>query len=376
MREVAQAASKLSSGGGISGGSMDEGGVASASSGAALSAQSFEEKLNAVREEGAAVRQARASAAPTLMDEVVAGGKGRGLPSMPGTKSIYDSPSSSSSRQQQAPFSSGGITVGQLGGRTDEDEGLNSFVRIGAGICALGLLVVFLPSDDFASSPVAPQRELTPEVLEQVRKQADEYEKALTASPQDIEKLKGAAESYVVLEDYAAAAPLLQRLLDVEPSVENAGNLADVWAAAGKPFKAAEVYRGAIESDWSGARPSPTLLKGLVDALDKDGRYGLSLEYVKSFTEKGYSDDVDSRLLEARVYSSWKGHGKDAEETYQRVIDAHGDDFRGYLAKGVFMREIGKPDQADVLFRQAKTLVPKEMSEVVATVIQQAKSKN
>ena len=33
------------------------------------------------------------------------------------------------------------------------------------------------------------------------------------------------------------------------------------------------------------------------------------------------------------MYSGWKGHGKDAEAAYQKVIDEHGDDFRGYLAK-------------------------------------------
>ena len=89
-----------------------------------------------------------------------------------------------------------------------------------------------------------------------------------------VKGLRGAAESYVVLEDYAAAAPLLQRLNELEPSVENTGNLADVWQAAGKPAKAAEAYRDAVAAEWSGERPSPTLLKGLVDALSKDGRHG------------------------------------------------------------------------------------------------------
>jgi len=125
---------------------------------------------------------------------------------------------------------------------------------------------------------------------------------------------------------------------------------------------------------WSGARPSPTLLKGLVDALDKDGRYGLALEYVKKFVANGQVDDVDGALLEARVYSGWKGHAKEAEAAYQSVIDSNADDFRGYLAKGVFYREIGKPDAAEGMFRQAKALMPGEMKEVVSTVIQQAKA--
>jgi tetratricopeptide (TPR) repeat protein len=223
-----------------------------------------------------------------------------------------------------------------------------------------------------------PQKQLTPEVLEQVKDRAAEYEKQLASeNAGDVVKgLRGAAESYVVLEDYAAAAPLLQRLNELEPSVENTGNLADVWQAAGKPAKAAEAYREAVAAEWSGEKPSPTLLKGLVDALSKDGRHGLALSYVNDFRAKGTTDDVDATLLEARVYSGWKGHGKDAEEAYARVIAEHPEDFRGYLAKGVFFREIGKPGEADNLFRQAKSLAPREMADVVNVVVQQAKQQN
>ena len=59
-----------------------------------------------------------------------------------------------------------------------------------------------------------------------------------------------------------------------------------------------------------------------------------------------------------------------------RVIAEHPEDFRGYLAKGVFFREVGKPSEADNLFRQAKSLAPKEMADVVNVVVQQAKQQN
>ena len=213
-------------------------------------------------------------------------------------------------------------------------------------------------------------------ILTQVAKQVEEYEKALRSSPEDVDKLRVAAESYIVLENYAAAAPLLARLLEIEPSVDNVDNLADVYKAAGMKAKAAEVYKNAVNAAWSGEVPSSLLLKGLIDALNADGRYGLSLSYVKSFAEKNMADDVDVLLLEARVYSSWIGHGKDAEATYQKVIDAHGEDFRGYLAKGVFCREIGKPAEADALFRQAKSIAPEDMRDVVSAVISQAMSGN
>ena len=66
----------------------------------------------------------------------------------------------------------------------------------------------------------------------------------------------------------------------------------------------------------------------------------------------------------------------DAEAAYAKVIAEHPEDFRGYLAKGVFFREVGKPGEADNLFRQAKSLAPKEMADVVNVVVQQAKQQN
>ena len=355
MREAAYRASRRS---------VDEDDNAPAAA-ASAAGDSFEAKLAAVREQGKEVREARsAAAAPTMMDEIIAGGRG-------GRKvaaSIYDA------KPTTAPS---GITLGEVGGKTDEDAGLNALIRVGSGILALGLLLVFIPSDLTATAPIAPRQELTPEVLEQVRNQAATYERALADAGDDVAALKGAAESYVVLEDYQAAAPLLQRLLDLEPSVENVGNLADVWAAAGKPFKAAEAYKTAIEAEWSGTTSKPSaLLKGFVDALDRDGRYGLALSYVESFAEKGFADDVDAKLLTARVYSGWKGHGKEAERAYQEAVDAAPEDFRGYLAKGVFFREIGKPAEAENLFRSAKSLAPREMADVVAAVIAQSKAQN
>jgi hypothetical protein len=44
--------------------------------------------------------------------------------------------------------------------------------------------------------------------------------------------------------------------------------------------------------------------------------------------------------------------------------------------KGVFSREIGKPAEADSLFRQARSLVPPEMEAVVTAVVKQSKSQN
>ena len=171
---------------------------------------SFEDKLKAVKEEGAAKRQqmAEAEAPRKLMDEMLSGK----APVM--RSSIYD----------DAPAKPGGITFAQAGGKTPDDE-LNVFVKIGAGLLSLGLLVVFIPSDFVFSTNVssAPNTngELSPEVVEQVKKQVTAYEEALRIDARRRRQAPGAAESYVVLEDYTAAIPLLKRLLEIQPSVEN-----------------------------------------------------------------------------------------------------------------------------------------------------------
>ena len=58
---------------------------------------------------------------------------------------------------------------------------MNGLVRVASGILAVGLLLVFLPSDLTAGAPV-PQKQLTPEVLEQVKDRAAEYENQLASA--------------------------------------------------------------------------------------------------------------------------------------------------------------------------------------------------
>ena len=154
--------------------------------------------------------------------------------------------------------------------------------------------------------------------------------------------------------------------------------LAETWIADGQPRRAVEAFRSIIDADVLGkgqqTAPSPSFLRGFLDALGKDGRNGLALDYAKTFSKKGWVDEVDGRLLEARVQSAWKGHGKDAEIAYEAVITEHPEDFRGYLAQGVFFRTVGKPDAAEDAFRKAKSLAPSDTASVVNQVIAASKA--
>jgi hypothetical protein len=53
-------------------------------------------------------------------------------------------------------------------------------------------------------------------------------------------------------------------------------------------------------------------------------------------------DDVQLQLLLGKVYSEWKGHSGDAITVYNGLIDEYKQDFRGFLAKGSLLKEIGK----------------------------------
>ena len=174
------------------------------------------------------------------------------------------------------------------------------------------------------------QRELTPEVLsEQVKQRAEEYEKQLESTPQDVAGLKGAAESYVVLEEYASAAPLLQRIVDIEPSIENVGNLADVWTAAGKPLKAAggvqERHRGGMVAGEEASPAAAQRIRGM-RSIRTDGT-ALSLSYIKDFRQKSMAGRRGPAGLAGGrgCTAGGKGHGKEAEEKYRAVVDGHPD---------------------------------------------------
>ena len=262
---------------------------------------------------------------------------------------------------------------------SEDEDGNQTLVRVVSFLAACALLVVFIPSDlTFQAAIPQGKGGLSESVKEEVQKQADAVVEALSAAPEDADKLRQAAQSFLALDDYPKALPYLERLVAVDPTnEENVSALAETWIADGQPRRAVEAFRTIIDADVLGkgqTAPSPSFLRGFLDALGKDGRNGLALDYAKTFSKKGWVDEVDGRLLEARVQSAWKGHGKDAEIAYEAVIAEHPEDFRGYLAQGVFFRTVGKPDAAEDAFRKAKSLAPNDTASVVNQVIAASKA--
>jgi tetratricopeptide (TPR) repeat protein len=169
----------------------------------------------------------------------------------------------------------------------------------------------------------------------------------------------------------------MEKLVSLEDTEANSMAIAEVWNLDGQPERALSVLKDYADkhlSDSSGP-PSASFLKALTDSLSKNNRQGVALAYVDAFVKKnpGDIDGVDAELLKARVYSGWKGKGKEAEKAFSDVVEKHPEDFRGYLARGVFMREIGRPDEATSMFKQAEALAPAgDTKAVVKDVISRA----
>jgi len=341
-------------------GSVDEEGAVGMSAGAGAS---FEEKLAAVRREGAAKKaEAGTGTSGGSFDMGAKVDFGGSAPS--GPMANYMDQESGARKSD------------------DDEDGNQTLVRVVSFLAACALVVVFIPSDLTFNAPAGRTRSdgLSDKVKEEVQAQADAVVEALNAAPEDADKLRQAAQSYLALDDYPKALPFLERLVAVDPTnEENVSALAETWIADGQPARAVEAFRVVIDAevldkDGSARAPSSSFLRGYLDALGKTGRNGLALEYAKTFAKKGWVDDVDAALLKARVYSSWKGHGKDAEKAYDAVVADHPSDFRGYLAQGVFYRTAGKPDAAENAFRKAKSLAPADTASVVNQVIAASKS--
>lgn len=58
-------------------------------------------------------------------------------------------------------------------------------------------------------------------------------------------------------------------------------------------------------------------------------------------------------LLLGKVYAAWRGHDNDALAVYERAVREGPEDFRAYLAKGLYLKERGRKADAERMFLQA-----------------------
>ncbi|KAI8474445.1 MAG: hypothetical protein J3K34DRAFT_518183 [Monoraphidium minutum] len=169
------------------------------------------------------------------------------------------------------------------------------------------------------------------------------YEKAAALQPRDQQIVTGLTDAYIASAQQSKAVSRLTRLRD-ELAAERRPGAAPAAAAAaaagmGVPAVGDGPDGGASSSGGGGA--AATAARRAVDP-------------------------VAVQLLLGKTYAGWRGHDADAVAAYDALIAAAPEDFRGYLAKGVFLKERGRRGDAERMFLQAKFYAPDSMKAFVA----------
>ncbi|OVA01684.1 Tetratricopeptide repeat-containing domain [Macleaya cordata] len=262
--------------------------------------------------------------------------------------------------------------------------GLGTKVGVGVAVVVFGLVFAlgdFLPSGSLNTEEATMvQNKLTDEKKLTLQTRLQQYEATLSISPKDPTALEGAAVTLSELGEYSRAASLLESLCKEKPSDpdvyrllgEVKYELKDYEGSAAAYRSSASVYetpnfevlRGLTNSLLAAKKPNEAvqvlldarkqLNTGNSNGLDGqaavDGNLGKEIEKV---------DPIQVELLLGKAYSDW-GHVSDAVSVYDQLISAHPDDFRGYLAKGIILKENGKVGDAERMFIQARFFAPEK----------------
>ncbi|CAB4272074.1 unnamed protein product [Prunus armeniaca] len=251
--------------------------------------------------------------------------------------------------------------------------GLGTQIGVGVAVVVFGLVFAlgdFLPSGSLSPTEDAAvtSNKLSEEEKVSLQTRLKEYEAMLSNSPKDPTALEGAAVTLAELGEYTRASTLLQDLAKEKPSdpevfrllgevkyelkdYEGSAAAYKVSSMVSKDLKF-EVLRGLTNSLLAAKKPDEAVQfllasRERMNAGNPDAKAG------STTTEANLQvDPIQVELLLGKAYSDW-GHVSDAVSVYDRLISSHPNDFRGYLAKGIILRENGKVGEAERMFIQA-----------------------
>ncbi|XP_038985919.1 uncharacterized protein LOC103705755 isoform X2 [Phoenix dactylifera] len=261
--------------------------------------------------------------------------------------------------------------------------GLGTKLGVGAAVLVFGLVFAFgdfLPYGSVGPSEDAPvvEKKLTEKQKATLETKLQEYEAMLGKSPEDPTALEGATVTLVELGKYERASSLLDKLTKERP------NNADAYRLLGEVKYELKDYEGSASAYRSSLSASNGIdfevLRGLTNSLLAAKRPNEAVQILLSSREqlnresfKGSDISVDANgnlekktqkidpiqvdLLLGKAYSDW-GHISDAVAVYDQLISEHPNDFRGYLAKGIILKENGKVGDAERMFIQARFFAP------------------
>lgn len=269
--------------------------------------------------------------------------------------------------------------------------GLGTKIGVGVAVVIFGLVFAlgdFLPSGSVSPTEEAGvvNKELSEEEKNVLQTRLKKYEEMLIISPKDSTALEGAAVTLAELGDYTRAVSLLQDLAKEKPSDPDVFRLLGEVKYELKDYEGSaaayrvstmvskdinfEVLRGLTNALLAAKKPDEAvqfllasrerLSTGKSDDLSvKDGRSGDKKE-----TEPQKVDPIQVALLLGKAYSDG-GRVSDAVAVYDRLISSYPNDFRGYLAKGIILKENGKVGDAERMFIQARFFAPEKVKALV-----------
>ncbi|XP_022955495.1 uncharacterized protein LOC111457503 isoform X2 [Cucurbita moschata] len=261
--------------------------------------------------------------------------------------------------------------------------GLGTKIGIGVAVLVFGLVFAlgdFLPSGSPVEDSEVVDNKLSKEEESNLQNMLKEYEVTLRSNPKDPTAMEGAAVTSAELGKYAEAASLLEDLIKVK------SDDSDIFRLLGEVKYKLKDYDGSIAAYKSATRISEDVnfevLRGLTNALLAAGKPDEAVQFLLDSRERLKSvplgsmaegeemktklpiDPVQVELLLGKAYSDW-GHVSDAVSVYDQLITSHPNDFRGYLAKGIILKENGSAGDAERMFIQARFFAPENAKMLV-----------
>ncbi|GER53661.1 tetratricopeptide repeat protein [Striga asiatica] len=258
--------------------------------------------------------------------------------------------------------------------------GLGTKVGVGVAVIAFGLVFAlgdFLPSGSVNPTEESPTiNKISEKEKAVLEKRLVQFEETLGISPEDPTALEGAAVTLAEMGEYKKAVPLLEKL--TEKKITDP----DAFRLLGEVKYELKDYEGSIIAYRSAQKASESvdfeILRGLTNSLLAAKRPDEAVRELLSSREllisggtvsstEGIRSDVDPiqvDLLLGKAYSDW-GRISDAILVYDQLISSHPDDFRGYLAKGIILKENGNIGDAERMFIQARFFAPAKAKALV-----------
>ncbi|CAN1298937.1 hypothetical protein LINPERPRIM_LOCUS24012 [Linum perenne] len=237
--------------------------------------------------------------------------------------------------------------------------GTGTKIGVGVAVVVFGLVFAFgdfLPTGNESTTEEAMvvNKKLPEEEKAALENRLKQYESTLSISPKDP----------IALEEKPDDPEVFRLIGEVKYELKDYEGSVVAYRTSAKVSKSAnfEVLRGITNALLASKKPDEAVqfLLTTRENLNSENADAADLLKADDGPAKDQPEKVDPiqvDLLLGKAYSDW-GHISDAVAVYDQLISSHPNDFRGYLAKGIILKENGNPGDAERMFIQARFLAP------------------